>query len=47
MRLLKDEALEVDESLAELSEQPDRFQLFSALLLPLENVKQNRNRSFF
>lgn len=33
--------LRVDESLAELEDQPDRFQLYSALLLPLENVKQN------
>lgn len=31
----------IDESLAEMDDQPDRFQLFSALLLPLENVKQN------
>lgn len=33
--------LELDESLLELDEQPDRFQLYSALLLPLENVKQH------
>lgn len=34
--------LNMEETLEELGEQPDRFQLFSALLLPLENVKQNR-----
>ncbi len=32
--------LAVDECLQELEEQPDRFQLFFALLLPLEEVKQ-------
>lgn len=33
--------LRIDESLAELDDQPDRFQVFTALLLPLESVKQN------
>lgn len=33
--------LEIDQSLEEIDELPDRFQLFSALLLPLENVKQS------
>lgn len=33
--------LEIDESLETLEAQPDRFQLFTALLLPLENVKQS------
>jgi predicted HD phosphohydrolase len=32
--------LDFNESLDDLDEQPDRFQLYSALLLPLENVKQ-------
>ncbi len=32
--------LAVDECLQELDEQPDRFQLFFALMLPLEEVKQ-------
>ncbi len=31
----------IDQELAELDETPDRFQLFTALLLPLENVKQS------
>ena len=31
----------INESLQELDEQPDRFQLFYALLLPLEEVKQH------
>lgn len=41
--LLEDEYpdLELDETLLELEERPDPFQLFSALLLPLENVKQH------
>ncbi|MEI8211131.1 MAG: HD domain-containing protein [Planctomycetota bacterium] len=34
-------SLEVDESLEELEARPDPYQLFYALLLPLENVKQN------
>jgi hypothetical protein len=33
--------LAVDESLEQMEEMPDRFQLFTALLLPLENVKQH------
>jgi hypothetical protein len=33
--------LAVEESLAELEELPDRFQLYAALMLPLENVKQH------
>lgn len=33
--------LMVEQSLQDLDETPDRFQLFTALLLPLENVKQN------
>ena len=33
--------LNIDEALAELDEQVDRFQVFEALLLPLENVKQH------
>lgn len=33
--------LELDQSLEQLDEAPDRFQLFTALLLPLENVKQH------
>ena len=33
--------LQLEEALLEMDEQPDRFQLFSALLLPLENVKQH------
>ncbi len=33
--------LRVEESLTELEDTPDRFQLYSALLLPLENVKQS------
>ncbi len=33
--------LHVDESLAEIDLQPDRFQVFAGLLLPLEEVKQN------
>ena len=42
-QLLADEYpdLRVEQSLQELDETPDRFQLFTALLLPLENVKQN------
>ena len=31
----------IEQSLQELDETPDRFQLFTALLLPLENAKQN------
>ena len=31
----------LEESLEEMAELPDRFQLFTALLLPLENVKQH------
>jgi hypothetical protein len=31
----------IEQSLADLEDQPDRYQVFSALLLPLENVKQN------
>lgn len=33
--------IEVNETLSELDDSPDRFQLFTALLLPLENVKQH------
>lgn len=33
--------LQLSETLLEMDERPDRFQLFSALLLPLENVKQH------
>ena len=33
--------IDLDDTLFELDEQPDPFQLFSALLLPLENVKQS------
>ncbi|MFO1063484.1 MAG: HD domain-containing protein [Pirellulales bacterium] len=33
--------LELESTLQELDDQPDRFQLFTALMLPLENVKQN------
>lgn len=33
--------LDLEESLLEQAELPDRFQLFTALLLPLENVKQH------
>lgn len=33
--------LRIDDSLEELENQPDRFQLFTGLLLPLENVKQS------
>jgi hypothetical protein len=33
--------LPLEETLAELDEAPDRFQLFLALMLPLENVKQH------
>ncbi len=33
--------LSVEDCLLELDEVPDRFQLFTALLLPLENVKQH------
>ncbi len=33
--------LMVEQSLQDLDETPDRFQLFTALLLPLENVKQH------
>ncbi len=33
--------LEIDTSLEELDERPDRFQFYTALLLPLENVKQH------
>lgn len=33
--------LSVNDSLEELAELPDRFQLFTALLLPLENTKQS------
>ncbi len=32
---------DIDAELVELDEQPDRYQLFTALLLPLENVKQH------
>ena len=32
--------LELSAALAELDERPDRFQVYEALLLPLENVKQ-------
>ncbi len=33
--------LALDETLLDMEEQPDRFQLFYSLLLPLENVKQH------
>lgn len=33
--------LELEQSMEEMEELPDRFQLFTALLLPLENVKQH------
>src|SRR5690606_20626760 len=33
--------LSLDDSLREMDEQPDRFQLFYSLLLPLEEVKQH------
>lgn len=33
--------LDLDQALEELDEQPDPFQVYEALLLPLENVKQN------
>lgn len=33
--------LRIDETLADLAELPDRYQLFTALMLPLENVKQH------
>ena len=33
--------LNIEETLFEIDERPDRFQLYSALLLPLENVKQH------
>jgi predicted HD phosphohydrolase len=33
--------LSIDDSLQQMEEQPDRFQLYYALLLPLENVKQH------
>lgn len=33
--------LEVDQQLDDMDEQPDRFQLFTTLLLPLEDVKQH------
>ncbi len=33
--------LQIDSSIADLEDQPDRFQLFTGLLLPLENVKQS------
>lgn len=33
--------VDLDQTLLDLSEQPDRFQLYHALLLPLENVKQH------
>lgn len=33
--------LDLDEAVAALDEQVDRFQVFESLLLPLENVKQN------
>ncbi len=33
--------LKLEESLLELDETPDRFQVFTGLLLPLENVKQH------
>lgn len=34
--------LEIEEELIEMDELPDRFQLFTALMLPLENVMQHR-----
>lgn len=33
--------LNLDQTLKDIDDQPDRFQLYSALLLPLENVKQS------
>lgn len=33
--------LDLQDALLDMEEQPDRFQLFSALLMPLENVKQS------
>ncbi len=33
--------LKIEEELESMNEQPDRFQLYTALLLPLENVKQH------
>ncbi len=33
--------LDVEGALQDIAEQPDRFQLYTALLLPLENVKQH------
>jgi predicted HD phosphohydrolase len=33
--------LSIDESLQDMEDQPDRFQVFYALLLPLEDVKQH------
>lgn len=33
--------LELDQTLDQMDEMPDRFQLYTALLLPLENVKQH------
>jgi predicted HD phosphohydrolase len=33
--------LKIDERLEEMDDQPDRFQVFNGLLLPLENVKQS------
>lgn len=33
--------ISIDETLSEMDDQPDRFQLYTALLLPLENVKQH------
>jgi HD domain len=33
--------LELEQSLLEMSELPDRFQFYAALMLPLENVKQH------
>ena len=41
-RLEADEpGIDLDEELQRLDEQPDRFQVYEALLLPLENVKQD------
>ncbi len=34
--------LDLEEAVAEVSQQVDRFQVYEALLLPLENVKQSR-----
>ena len=34
--------LELDEAMAAIEEQVDRFQIYEALLLPLENVKQSK-----